>query len=116
MGFAPEAGHGGGFDLGGERAWGSGGVVERVDLGGDGFVFVGDDSIRDAGVGEGHLHRAVSEQRGDRFEAHPTVDGLGGEGVAQLVGMGVTDPGLLRDGGDDAMHGAPVDGHVVDRR
>jgi len=31
----------------------------------------------------------VPEQRGDRFEGHAAVDRLGGEGVAELVGMGV---------------------------
>ena len=47
VGFAPEAGHRGGLDLGGERALAAGGVVERVDLCADSFVFVGDDTIRD---------------------------------------------------------------------
>ena len=62
-------------------------AVEGVDLGADRFVFVGDDAVGDAGVGEGHLHGAVSEQRGDGFEAHAAVDGLGGERVAELVGV-----------------------------
>jgi hypothetical protein len=31
----------------------------------------------------------LSEHRGDRFEAHAAVDGLGGQGVAQLVGVDV---------------------------
>ena len=76
------------------RAPVGGGVVEGVDLGADGCVFVGDDAVGDAGVGEGHLHRAVAEQRGDGFEAHAAVDGLGGEGVAELVGVDVADAGL----------------------
>ena len=97
----------------GQRAGGGGGVVEGVDLGGDGFVLVGDDPVGDAGVGQGHLHRAVPEQRGDRFEAHPAVDGLGGEGVAELVGVHVADAGVAGDRGDDAVHGAPVDRGVV---
>ena len=50
-------------------------------------VFVGDYPVGDAGVDEGHLEGAVSEERGDRFEAHAPVDGLGGEGVAELVGV-----------------------------
>ncbi len=53
--------------------------VEGVDLGADCFVFVGDDTVGDAGVGEGHVHGAVTEQRCDGFEAHPAVEtgGLG---------------------------------------
>jgi hypothetical protein len=49
-------------------------AVEGVDLGADGGVFVGDDSVGDAGVGEGHVHRAVAEQGGDRFQAHAPVE------------------------------------------
>jgi len=51
------------------------------------LVFVGDDAVGDAGVDEGHLHAAVSEQRGDRFQAHPAVDRLGGQGVTQREGL-----------------------------
>ena len=95
----------------------AGGVVEHVDLFADGFVFVGDDAIRDAGVDEGHFHGAMSEERGDRFEAHPAVDGLGGEGVAELVGVHVADARrCCAVRGDDAVHGAPIDRRVVDRR
>ena len=57
-------------------------VVEGVDAGLGGGVFVGDGPVRDPGVGEGHAQAAVAEQSGDGFEAHPPVDGLGGEGVA----------------------------------
>ena len=77
-------------------------AVEGVDLGGDGGVLVGDDAVGDAGVGEGHVHGAVAEQRGDRFEAHAAVDGLGGEGVAQLVGVDVADAGARPTRRDDA--------------
>jgi hypothetical protein len=55
----------------------------------------------------------VSEQRGDRFEAHPTIDRLGGEGVSELVGMDVSDAGAFGDGGDVAVDGAPVEGLAV---
>ena len=91
----------------------SGGVVEGVDLGGDGGVFVGHDPVGDAGVGEGHLHGAVPEEGGDGFETHPSVDGLGGESVAELVGVDGADPGFLGGGGDDAVHGAAVDGRML---
>ena len=37
--------------------------------------------------------RVVAEQRGDRLEGHAAVDGLGGQGVAQLVGVDVPEPG-----------------------
>ena len=115
VGFVAEAGHGGGLDVGGEGAgWDL--AVEGVDVGVDGGVFVGDDSVGDAGVGEGHLHRAVSEQGGDRFEAHAAVDGLGGQRVAQLVGVDVADPGPLGDPGDDAVNGAAVESGRGDRR
>ncbi len=113
VGLLAESGHGGGLDLGGEGAGGGGGVVEGVDLGADGGVFVGDDSIGDAGVDEGHLEGAVTEEGGDGFEAHATVDRLGGEGVAELVGVDVADAGVAADGGHDAMHGSSVDRCVV---
>jgi hypothetical protein len=38
VGLAPEAGHGGGLDVGGQGGGCHGGVVEGVDLGGDGLV------------------------------------------------------------------------------
>ena len=34
----------------------------------------------------------MAEQGGDGVEAHAAVDGLGGQGVAQLVGGDVADP------------------------
>ena len=108
-----EPGHGGGLDLGGQRAGRGGGVVEGVDLFAHRRVFVGDDPVGDLGVDEGHLEGAVTEQRGDGFEAHPAVDGLGGEGVAQAVGVHVVDPGDGADAGDDAVHGATIDRVVV---
>ena len=88
-------------------------AVEGVDVGVDGGVFVGDDTVGDAGVGEGHLHRAVSEEGGDGFEAHAAVDRLGGQGVAELVGVDVADPGPLGDPADDAMDGASVERGAV---
>ena len=43
----------------------------------------------------------------------PAVDGLGGEGVAQLVGVDVADAGPLGDAADVAVDGAPVEGLAV---
>lgn len=111
--FLAEPGHGRCLDLRRQRSGCGCCVVEGIDLGGDGFVLVGDDAVGDAGVREGHLHGAMAEERGDRFEAHASVDGLGSQGVAELVGMDVADAGLAGGGGHDAVHGAPVDRGVV---
>src|SRR4029078_6051992 len=78
--------------------------VEGVDLGADRGVFVGDDPVGDAGVDERHFHGAVPQQRGDRFEAHAPVDGLGGQGVAQLVGGGAAAGGAPDAADDPADH------------
>ena len=43
----------------------------------------------------------MAEHRGDRFEAHPTVDGLGRERVAQLVGVNVSEAGVVGDATHD---------------
>jgi hypothetical protein len=43
----------------------------------------------------------------------PPVDGLGRQGVAQLVRVDVTDAGALGDRGDVAVHGATVVGLAV---
>jgi hypothetical protein len=55
----------------------------------------------------------VTEQRSDRFEAHPSVDRLGGKGVAELVGVDVSDAGVDADASHDAVHGPPVDRDVA---
>jgi hypothetical protein len=55
----------------------------------------------------------MAAQRGDGFEAHPAVDGLGGEGVAQPVGVHGVDAGDGADAGHDPVDGAPVDRGVV---
>jgi hypothetical protein len=90
-----------------------GGPVVVLDGLGHSEVLIGDGSIGDAGVGEGHAHGPVAEQRCDGFEAHPPVDGLGRQGVAQLVWVDVTDAGALGDGDDVAVHGAAVEGLAV---
>ena len=87
--------------------------VEGVDLGVDGGVFVGDDTVADACVGEGHLHRAVPEESGDRFEAHAPVDRLRGQGVTKAVRMDVADPGSPSDAAHDAVHEVAVEGATV---
>jgi hypothetical protein len=76
--------------------------VLGVDTGADGLVFLGDDTVGDERVDEGHLHVAVAEHGGHRLEAHAAVDGLGGEGVAELVGVDVADPGVAGHAFDDA--------------
>ncbi len=70
-------------------------------------------AVGDFGVDEGHLEAAVAEQSGDGFEAHPAVDRLGGEGVAETVGVHVVDPGDGADPGDDAVDGATIDRVVM---
>ena len=83
-------------------------AVERVDLGADRGVFVGDDSVGDAGVDEGHLHLPVAEQGGDRLEPHAAVDRLGGQGVPQLVRVQAGHSGAFADSRDDAADGVAL--------
>ena len=57
----------------------------------------------------------MAEQGGDGLQAHAPVDGLGGESVAQLMGVDVADFGLACHPFDDAgklvpLHRAPVIG------
>ena len=87
-----DAAHVGAFDAGRERF---AALIAGLDGLGHPEVLLGDGPVRDAGIGQGHAHGAVSQQRGDRLEAHAPVDQPGGQGVAQLVGMDVTDPGRL---------------------
>jgi hypothetical protein len=55
-------------------------------------------------VTQGHVQAVVPEQGADRLEAHAAVDGLGREGLADLVGVDVPDAGggggLVPVGGD----------------
>lgn len=55
----------------------------------------------------------MSEQRGDRFEAHASVEALGGQCVSKLVGVDSTDPGAPGDGRHVAVDGSPVEGLSV---
>ena len=65
------------------------------------------------GIGQRHAHGAVTEQSGNGLEAHAPVDHSGGECVAELVGMDVTDAGTLGHPIDVAMDGAAVKGLAV---
>lgn len=85
-----EATHVGAFDVDGD---GPDALVSGFDGFGDMELLVGDGVVGDPGVDEGHAHRPVAQQRGDRLEAPAPVDRLGGQGVAKLVVMDVTDPG-----------------------
>jgi len=84
--------HLGSLGVGGQL---SGLVVQGFDLFADGETLVGDLPIGDPGVHEGHPQRSVSKQRGEGFQGHAPVDGLGSQGVPELMG-GVTDPGAGR--------------------
>ena len=84
--LAAEFAHYGSLGVGWERGWLAG--VERFDLLGDGVVFVGDGPVGHARIDHRHAQGGVAEQRGDGFQAHAAVDGLVGQGVAELVGGG----------------------------
>ena len=58
------------------------------------------------------MHGAVTEQRGDCFESHAAVDGLGGEGVAELVGVD-GDAGAASDAAHDAGECVSVEAAAV---
>ena len=51
----------------------------------------------------------MAEEGGDRFDRHAPVDGLGGQGVAEFVGVDVADPGATCDGFDPAIDGMTVE-------
>ena len=55
----------------------------------------------------------MPEQGGNGLEAHAPIDRLGGESVAELMGMDVADTGPLGHPLDIAMDGAPVEGLSV---
>ena len=94
--LGPQSTHIGAFVGGGEVL---GLAVERFDFLGDREVFVGDGLVGDAGIDHRHCQGLVTEECGDCFETHASVDRLGGEGVAKLVWGHVADPG---PGGDAA--------------
>jgi hypothetical protein len=61
--------------------------VERVDLGANGGVLVGDDLVGDPGVDQGHLHLLFAQQ-GDGLEPHAAVGRLGGQRVREPQSAG----------------------------
>jgi len=107
VGLAAQLGHAGGLVVGGQLGRLA---VERVDLGGDGGVLVGDDPVGDLGVDQGHLHFLVAEQGGDGLQPHAAVDGLGSQGVAEPVGVHARNA----RGGGDAAHDPADDVPVQD--
>jgi hypothetical protein len=66
-----------------------------------------------AGLLLDRITRIMTEEGGDGLHGHPPVDCLGGQGVAELVGMNVGDAGASGDGGDVAVDGAAVEGSPV---
>jgi hypothetical protein len=55
----------------------------------------------------------VPEERGDGFETHASVDGLGRQCVTELVWVDVTDAGAFGDACDETVDGAALDGGAV---
>lgn len=55
----------------------------------------------------------MTEQCGNRLEAHASVDRLGCKRVAELMRMNVSDAGSASGEGDNAMHSSPVDRRVM---
>ena len=108
--LAAQPGHLGSDGVGGQW-FGLG--VEGVDLVGDGEVLIGHGAVGDLGVAQGHVHAAVAEHRGDRFQGHAAVDGLGGQGVPQLVGMDVRQSGGAGDPVQDPGDRVPVQSSAV---
>lgn len=83
--------------------------VEGFDLLGDGEVVVWGGGLGgDAGMDHGCREGLVADLGGDGVEAHAPVDGLGGEGVAEMVGGDVVDAGVDGLGVEDLVD--PVDG------
>src|SRR6266545_176580 len=103
----PEAAHLGPLVSGGQLV---GLVVEGFDLLGDGKVLVGDGLVGDARVDHGHGESLVAEQGRDGVEAHPAIDGLGGERVAELMRGDVAD---LRVGAEAPQRAGEPLAHII---
>jgi hypothetical protein len=80
--LAPQFGHLGSLGIDGQllRL-----TVERLNFLAGGEVLVGHCAVGDLGIDQGHAERLVPEQGGQRLQAHPAIDGLGGQGMPQLV-------------------------------
>ncbi|BDB42130.1 hypothetical protein IWGMT90018_25760 [Mycobacterium kiyosense] len=87
-----ELAHFGAFGFGGQC---SRLVVEGFDFFADGEVFVGDSTVGDSGVHEGHPHRSVPQQCGQGFEGHAAVDRLGRQGMPEAMRRNMADARLL---------------------
>ena len=79
-------------------------VVEGLDLLADLEVLVGDGAVGDPGIDHRHAQGAVTQQRGNRLEAHAAVDGLGSERVAELVWGNVANSSRFGYFGDGAVY------------
>ena len=88
--LAAEPVHAGSGGVGGELG---GLTVEGFDFLADGEVLISDGAAGDFRIPQGHVQAAVAEQGGDRFQAHPAVDGLGGQSVTQLMRVNVGQAG-----------------------
>ena len=92
---------------------GPGSAVEGVDLVGDGLIFLGDGPVGDLGVAHRHAEGAVAEEVSDGLDSHAAVDGLGGQGVAELVGCDVADPGGFGHPVENPADNVAVDGPAM---
>jgi hypothetical protein len=103
--LAAQPGH-----LGADRVGGQHRVLAVEGLGflGDGEVLIGDGAAGDLGVVQGHVQAAVPEHRRDGLQAHPAVDGLGGQRVPQLAGVDAGQPGGGAGLAVVAGHGVPA--------
>jgi len=104
--FGGEASHANGSGSVGSQSCGP--VVEGVDLVGDFVVGVSNGPVGNPGVDQGHAQCLVAQEGSDCFKAHAPVDGLGSKGVAQLVGVHMTDACSLGYSADDAGDLVPV--------
>jgi hypothetical protein len=83
-------------------------AVECPGFLGDGEVLISDGAAGDLGVAQGHVQAAVTGEGRDGLQAHAAVDRLGGQGVPQLPGVDVRQPG-----GGAGLAGHPGDGVPV---
>jgi hypothetical protein len=109
--FSGETGHANGSGAVGSQTCGF--VVEGIDLVGDFVVGVSNGLVSNPGVDKCHAQRLVAQEGCDCFEAHVSVDGLGCEGVTELVWVHMTDACNLGYPADDAGDLVPVQRFTV---